>query len=182
MTNQGDTYRIPDGSLWLVEQAPDDNPDGAVVFRITVPAKFVTPPPHRHPYATDSWEVLRGSLSIQVEGRWRTLNEGERADVPPGTIHTVANRSGAEVIVRNIHGPANHFDTFAAHVDRLMRARNVTSAKDPRAAILISMLILEYPNTLIPGRPRDRIITNLLASIGRLLGMNTLLPAMEGKP
>lgn len=75
--------------------------------------------------------------------------------------------------MRNVHQPANRFDEFVAHADRLMRARKLTKIKDLRVPILFSMLTLEYPDTLIPGRRRDRAATRAFASIGRLLGMHT---------
>ena len=173
MTRQGDRFAFPDGTRWLVEQAPGDSADGAVVFTVTVPPSVFSPPPHRHPRATDSYEVLEGSFSVQVDGEWRTLARGDRADVPPGTVHTLANRSGAEAIVRNRHAPASGFDQFVAQGDRLMRARNVTRARDIRVPILFSMLTLEYPNTLIPGRPRDAVTTRMFAAVGRVLRMRT---------
>jgi hypothetical protein len=65
------------------------------------------------------------------------------------------------------------FVEFVAHADRLMRARNVTKVTDLRVPILFSMLTLEHPDTLVPGRNRDRLATRALASIGRLIGMRT---------
>lgn len=118
MTQQGDTFAFPDGTKWLVERAPADTPDGSVHFVVTVPPSVFSPPPHRHPEATDAYEVLEGSFSVQVEGQWQTLEKGERADVPPRTVHTLANRSGTDALVRNVHRPANHFDEFVAHADR----------------------------------------------------------------
>ncbi len=124
MTQRGDRFAFPDGTRWLVEQAPGDSADGAVVFKVNVPPSVFSPPPHRHPKATDSYEVLEGSFSVQVDGQWRTLKQGDRADVPPGTVHTLANRSGAETVVRNTHSPASGFDEFVARADRLMRTKH----------------------------------------------------------
>ena len=173
MTRQGDTFVFPDGTNWLVERAPADTPDGSVHFIVTVPPNVFAPPPHRHPVATDSYEVMKGSYAVKVNGRWQTLEQGDRADVPPQAVHTLANRSGADALVRNIHRPASGFDEFVAHVDRLIRARNITNIKDPRVPILFALLTLEYPETLIPGRARDRAMTSVLAGLGRLLGMTT---------
>ena len=71
------------GTHWLVEQAPGNSADSAVVFTVTVPPSVFSPPPHRHPRATDSYEVLEGSFSVQVDGEWQTLTRGDRAAVPP---------------------------------------------------------------------------------------------------
>ena len=41
------------------------------------------------------------------------------------------------------------------------------------ALIVMSMVFLEYPETLAPGRTRERIGMKALAGIGRLLRMRT---------
>ncbi len=145
--------RVPDGTRWLVERAPADSPDGSVQFLVNVPPGVFSPPPHIHPEATDSYEVLEGAFTVKVDGNSHTLKKGEKLDVPPRTVHTLANRSGAEALVRNVHQPANRLDEFVAHADRLMRARKLTKIKDLRVPILFSMLTLEYPDTLIPDPP-----------------------------
>jgi hypothetical protein len=35
------------------------------------------------------------------------------------------------------------------------------------------MVMLEYPDTLVPARARERIVVKALAGLGRLLRMNT---------
>ena len=173
MTTEGDTFSFPDGTQWLVERAPADTVDGSVHFIVTVPPSVFPPPPHRHALATDSYEVLEGSFNVSVDGQWRVVKAGERLDVPPGTVHTLANRSGAVARVRNVHRPACRFDEFVAHADRLLRARRIQTVKDPRVPILFSMLTLEYPDTFGPGRRRDRIAARTFAAIGRGFGMST---------
>ena len=88
-------------------------------------------------------------------------------------LHTFRNRSGAPVRVRNIHRPAERFEDYIEHIYELMRARNIKSARDPRVPVYLSMLMLEYPETLAPGRLRERVALKGLAALGRLLRLNT---------
>ena len=166
-------FSFPDGTRWVLERAPAETADGSVHFVVTVPPEVLSPPRHAHLGASDIYEVLEGSFEVNLDGRWRTLTAGERFEVPPGAVHTVANRSAAVARVRNVHRPAKRFDQFVAHADELTRARRITSLRDPRVPILFSLLMREYPDTLVPGRRRDRTATAFLAALGRLLGMDT---------
>ena len=75
--------------------------------------------------------------------------------------------------MRNVHSPAARFEDYIEHICRLTGARGITGAKDPRVPVYLSMLMLEYPETLAPGRLRERVAVKGLARVGRLLGFNT---------
>jgi hypothetical protein len=55
----------------------------------------------------------------------------------------------------------------------LTRARGIKGARDPRLPVYLSMLMLEYPDTLAPGRARERLLLRALAGLGRLLRFST---------
>jgi mannose-6-phosphate isomerase-like protein (cupin superfamily) len=171
VTAVGDTFRMPDGTIFVVQRPAAESSDGATSLEVSIPAEAFAPPPHRHPDATDSFE--EGTFSVMVDGDWRELGPGERVDVPPNTMHTLANRSGKPVRVRSVHRPANRFEAFLEHVDVLMRARGVKTAKDVRVPLLFSMLTLEYDDTLVPARRRDIAMTRTMAAVGRLVGLST---------
>lgn len=63
--------------------------------------------------------------------------------------------------------------TGIEHIYRLLTARGVKRKSDPRVPIYLSMVMLEYPDTLTPGRKRERLGLKALARLGRLLGMRT---------
>ncbi|HEX3735478.1 MAG TPA: hypothetical protein VHU86_10050 [Solirubrobacterales bacterium] len=52
-------------------------------------------------------------------------------------------------------------------------ARGIRGAKDPRLPFYLSMLMLEYADTIRPGRARERIGIGALAGLGRLFRMRT---------
>jgi integrase len=97
--------------------------------------------------------------------------------VRPATLHTFKNRCGAAVRVRNVHRPPARFEDYIEHIHRLTRARGISSAKDPRLPVYLSMLMLEYPDTLALGRARERVGLNALATLGRLLRLRTEVQA-----
>ncbi len=49
------------------------------------------PPMHVHPLQEERFEVLSGTLGLQIGEEHRNLGEGEEATVPPGTPHRFYN-------------------------------------------------------------------------------------------
>jgi quercetin dioxygenase-like cupin family protein len=173
----GDRFEMVDGSVYEVTTAAADSGGEFVEMLFTLPPGSVSPPPHVHAGLTEEYEVVEGAFEVMSGGAWTTLRPGQSASIPPATLHTFKNRSGAPVRVRNAHRPPARFEDYIEHIHRLMRARGIRSAKDPRVAIYLSMLMLDYSDTLAPGRARERIGLKALAGLGRLLRLRTDVPA-----
>jgi quercetin dioxygenase-like cupin family protein len=169
----GDRFEMPDGSVYEVTAAAADSSGAFVGMEFTLPAGSVPPPPHVHPSQIEEYEIIDGALELMIAGDWRTLTKGESASVPTGVLHTFRNRSGSPVRVANVHRPAVRFEDYIEHIYRLTRARGITGAKDPRVPVYLSMLMLEYPETLAAGRMRERTVLKGLAGLGRLLRLRT---------
>lgn len=168
MAKTGDRFEMPDGSVYEVTSAAADSEGAFVGMEFTLPAGSIAPPPHVHPGPVEDYEVIEGTLELMIAGAWRTLKEGESASVPVGVLHTFKNRSGASVRVRNVHRPPARFEDYIEHIFTLTRARGITGVKDPRVPIYLSMIMLAYPETLAPGRARERVPMHALARLGRL--------------
>jgi quercetin dioxygenase-like cupin family protein len=177
LAKTGDRFEMPDESIYEVTAAAAESGGEFVEMEFTLPPRSVSPPPHVHSGLTEDYEVIEGELEVMSDGAWRTLGSGDSASVPPGTLHTFKNRSDAPVRARNVHRPAARFEDYIEHIYRLTRARGIHSAKDPRVPIYLSMLMLEYPDTLAPGRARERVVLKAAAGMGRLLRMRTDVPA-----
>ncbi len=173
MANTGDRFEMPDGSVYEVTAAAADSSGEFVGMDFTLPPGSVAPPPHIHPTPAEEFEVAEGTLDLVVDGEWTTLEAGESASVAPGALHTFRNRSGKTVRVHNVHRPAARFEDYIEHIYRLVDARGITGARDPRLPFYLSMLMLEYPETIRPGRARERIGMSALAGLGRLFRMQT---------
>ena len=128
-----------------------------------------TPPPHIHPRQVEEYEVVEGRLDLVVERDWCTLAPGESASVPIGALHTFRNHSGGVVRVRNWHRPAMRFEDFIERTCSTLRAAGVKRKRDPRVVLYLSMVMLEFDDTLVPGRRRERVPMQALARIARLL-------------
>lgn len=173
MARSGDRFEMPDGSVYEVTAAATDSNGDFVGMDFILPPGSVAPPPHVHPTPEESFEIAEGRLDLMVDGDWTTLSAGESAAVPPGTLHTFKNRSGKVVRVHNVHRPAARFEDYIEQICQLTAARKIKGARDLRLPLYLSMLMLEYPETIRPGRARERILIGALAGLGRLGRLRT---------
>ena len=160
---------MPEGSSYVVVTPTTATGGEYVEMEFVLPAGCVPPPPHVHPQQVESYEVIEGSFDVMVDGEWLTLSPGESASVPRGTMHTFRNRSGATVRVKNWHRPAERFEEFIERMHSSLEEVGIRRPRDPRILICLSAVMLEYPETLVPARTRDRVPMELLALAGRLL-------------
>ena len=108
-----------------------------------------------------------------VDGHWRVLTPGESTSVPVGALHTFRNRSGDVVRVRNWHRPAMRFEDFIERTSATLRAAGAKRKRDPRILLYLSMVMLDFDDTLVPGRRRERLPMQGLARIARRLPVRT---------
>ena len=64
---------------------------------------------------------------------------------------------------------AVRFEDFIERTYATLNAAGVKSKRDPRVFVCLSMVMLEFGDTLVPGRRRERIPMQALARLGRLL-------------
>jgi mannose-6-phosphate isomerase-like protein (cupin superfamily) len=111
---EGDSVTIgPSRAIFKAE-----GPDGDGTYSLsetTLAPGSPGPVPHHHETFADSFYVLDGSLTVLVEGRPRQLKAGAFALVPPGSVHTFANRSGARARVLNLMAPGG-FEQYLKEV------------------------------------------------------------------
>ncbi|MDS0474551.1 cupin domain-containing protein [Natrinema sp. 1APR25-10V2] len=125
-------------------------------------------PPHLHPTAEESYEVITGELEVQVKGEWSTVETGEKVVIPPDTEHAFRNAGPAEVI--NIHRPAMQFEEFFRGFHRLKTERGVPMPPNGlKSSILLAMLVVEHEDEQRIVSPPHWVF-KILARVGHLLG------------
>jgi hypothetical protein len=65
------------------------------------------------------------------------------------------------------------FEEFIERTCHTLRAAGVTRRRDPRIPLYLSMVMLDFEETLAPGRTRERLAMKALASIARILPQPT---------
>lgn len=127
-------------------------------------------PVHIHPHATESYEVLEGSLDVFVKDEWKTLSAGDSVTVEPGVPHTFRNASAEMTRVRNVHQPAMRFGEYFYRLDKVVNSGVVSSGgMTPRALLHLSILMTSYPAEIRPVRPPVAVM-RAFAAVGRVLG------------
>jgi mannose-6-phosphate isomerase-like protein (cupin superfamily) len=58
------------------------------------------PPMHRHPRQDEHFEVLSGTVTVDLGGAVREYGEGEAFDVPRGVAHRMSNEGSVPARVR----------------------------------------------------------------------------------
>jgi mannose-6-phosphate isomerase-like protein (cupin superfamily) len=69
---------------------------------------------HHHQKANQFFYVLRGVLSIEVDGNESVLSPGQGLYVPAGDVHNVRNRASADAEFLVVSNPPSHGDRVSA--------------------------------------------------------------------
>jgi quercetin dioxygenase-like cupin family protein len=128
---------------------------------------------HRHRECTERFEVLEGELTLQIDGRTRTLIAGEQVTIAPGTAHHYANTSGADVVFRFDVWPAARFEAMVVTLFALA-TEGRTDAKGRPSPLQMAVILDEYDDVLeLAGPPRwlARPAIGALARLGRARGL-----------
>jgi quercetin dioxygenase-like cupin family protein len=94
-------------------------------------AGYISPPEHVHPLQQERFEVISGSLAVQIAGREQILRVGEIVIVPPGAPHTIRNAGADEAQVRVEFAPALQTEAFLRSMFALARDGKTDSQGRP---------------------------------------------------
>ena len=129
------------------------------------------PPVHYHPYQSERFEVLSGGLEVTVDGKERTLEEGEVLSVKPGTPHSMwSEEPGTRVNWQT--RPAMKTEAFFETLWGLARDGETDERGAPnllRMAVIAREYVDEF-RLASPPWPVQKALFAALAPAGRLLG------------
>jgi mannose-6-phosphate isomerase-like protein (cupin superfamily) len=173
VSNDADRTLVwPDRSIYRIMRSSADTGGELLEMELELPAHGWAPRPHVHPGLTEEYEVLEGSLDVLIGSDWRTLNSGDAASVPPGTVHTF-RVGGGSVRLRNVHRPALDFEPYIKQLRNAANQRNLHDLSGVRALVYIAVLLREFPqHSRAPGRLLNAAVPTV-AALGRLLAFRT---------
>lgn len=158
------------GSLfgtWTFTHTTTDTNGEYLAARVVVTSPGEGPPLHTHHYAEESYQVLSGTLDVQLGKEWKRIGPGETLTVPRGTPHTLRTPVPVELI--NVHRPALHFEQMFRTMHCLVTEHGVgLPPKDFRSAVLVGMLFTAYERENATVEPPQFVMRGL-ALLGRLL-------------
>lgn len=146
--------------------------DGGTAVRFTLPPHQGGPPLHEHARYDETFEVLRGSLRLELgaDRSPRVLTAGESLTVPAGTLHAFANVSAEPVTFRTEVQRDPGFERFirgwyGAAADGRSRATG------PRSVLELAVLIDEG-DVLVAGVPHgaQRVLRRLARWLAKRTG------------
>jgi quercetin dioxygenase-like cupin family protein len=70
------------------------------------------PPAHFHPSQEERFELLEGTLQVEIGGERRTLSRGDRLVVPPSTVHAMWNEGPERARASWVTTPALRTEQF----------------------------------------------------------------------
>ena len=105
----------------------------------------------------------QGSCHCSSNDQWRTLAVGESLTIPPGTVHTLANRSATTIRFHDSHRPALDFQEYIEDLDRLTRAGKLTARMTPRTLIYGAMALVEHRPMQLTANRAQRAAESMLA-------------------
>jgi quercetin dioxygenase-like cupin family protein len=141
-------------------------------------------PLHVHPLQEEHFEVLSGTLGVQIEDEQRSLGEGEQATVPPGTPHRWYNEDdqqkahvlfelrpalNTEILFENLYGLATDGKTDENGVANLLQT-----------AVALNGL---HKGEIYPATPPiaiQKALFALLSPVGKLVGYRDHYPKYSG--
>jgi quercetin dioxygenase-like cupin family protein len=139
---------------------------------------------HVHPLQEEHFEVLSGTLGVQIGDEHRSLGEGEEATVPPGTPHRWFNEDdqekarvllelrpalNTEILFENLYGLATDGKTDENGVPNLLQT-----------AVALNGL---HKGEIYPATPPiaiQKALFALLSPVGKLVGYRDHYPKYSG--
>jgi mannose-6-phosphate isomerase-like protein (cupin superfamily) len=116
----GSVLTNPIGGQMTAKLRDADTAHGFSLFDNILPAGSPGPRPHRHHHHEETFVVLEGELTIQIESDVHTLPAGSVVLIPRGVAHRPANRSAQPTRVLLIFSPGGMDGFFAdAAAERL---------------------------------------------------------------
>jgi quercetin dioxygenase-like cupin family protein len=158
------------GERWEITKSTEETSGELFESTVWLDPHAPGPPPHVHPNAEESIEVVEGSLDVFKDGGWTTLQPGEARAVPAGVPHTFRNPSGGttKIVVRV--QPAGRSEAFFRQMQTLIAERKLKRLppREPASAIYVAMLFTRYEDWTRPTGPL-RAVFKGLAFTGKAL-------------
>lgn len=149
--------------------------------RAHVPAE----PMHVHPFQESSFQMLSGTLHVQIADHVIIIGPGERAEIPRNVPHTFWNDGDEEAREIQVFRPALNIDDFFVTYFALTQAGKINDAGMPKSIFLLAVLMQEYDRVMRviePARWMQVLLMRTLGPIGRLLGYHKQIRAVAATP
>jgi quercetin dioxygenase-like cupin family protein len=85
-------------TIKFIQTAKDT--DGQLLeVETSYPSRSIIPPLHYHPYQEEDFLIVKGQMTLRMDGKIMLLKAGDRLHIPRNTPHSMWNSSGSEAVV-----------------------------------------------------------------------------------
>jgi mannose-6-phosphate isomerase-like protein (cupin superfamily) len=174
VVSAGDNFRNPrTGAELRVLRTPRDG-GGAMEIELLIKPRSGKAAAHVHPDFEQHYEVLEGRATATVDGAERTLEAGERLQVPREVAHVDPwNAGDADLRLRHRATPTNAFiEAFVETLGQRMERDELDKHGNLPLLQILVLLRATRGQSYVTGPPRgfQRATLPLMAAIGRLRG------------
>jgi oxalate decarboxylase/phosphoglucose isomerase-like protein (cupin superfamily) len=134
------------------------------------------PPQHYHPSQEEDFIILKGQMTVRMDGKIMILREGDHLHIPSNTAHSMWNNSNDKVIVNWKVKPALTteylFETFAG-----LAADGKTNKNGTPGFLQVSLLANEYEKVFRLSKPPfivQKIVFAILKPFAYLAGCRSV--------
>jgi mannose-6-phosphate isomerase-like protein (cupin superfamily) len=184
MFRAGDQIENPVTGERLVfhETAAETGGERVVFETIVQPGGFVAAA-HLHPFQTERFEVLAGTLGMRRGKEKLELRAGDVVTVEPGTPHRFRNAGDGEVRFVCTVTPALQFERLIATMYSLAAAGKTNRKGMPNPLRLAVIANHHFDDVRLPGVPQalQKLGLVLGAPVGRLAGYEATFDPIPGE-
>ena len=184
MFHAGDQIENPvTGERLVFHETASETGGGRVVFETIVqPGGFVAAA-HVHPFQTERFEVLAGTLGVRRGGAASELRAGDTITVEPQTPHKFWNAGDTEVRFLCTVTPALQFERLIETMYSLAAAGKTNRKGMPSPLRLAVIANHHFDDVRLPTIPQSlqKLALVLGAPAGKLLGFTPNFDALPGE-
>jgi quercetin dioxygenase-like cupin family protein len=173
MISTGDvlTNPVTGEQLRFVQAAADTNGEHVLVEVVVQPGGFVAAA-HVHPYQTETFEILEGTVAFEVDGDVIVASAGETVRVDPGTAHRFWNPGDTAAVFRTEVRPGLQFESLIETMFALAAdgKTNHKGMPNPLRLAVIAKAHFDVVRLPFPPAWMQRAGLALGAPLGRLVG------------
>lgn len=140
-------------------------------IRFTVMPGGFKPVEHVHPFFDESFKVIKGRLTYKLDGKLRTLNEGEEITLPKGIPHTHYNDEAEELILEQTFSPSLDVELFLENLFGLSCDGRVKNGQPELLQIMVWLRKLKAKTYLakLPVGIQDAL-SIVLSPVAKVMG------------
>ena len=137
------------------------------------------PPLHYHPVQSESFEIVKGELSLICNGEKRILKKGEKFTVKPNSAHKWGNEGSEELIAIVELRPAMKTEFFLETVYSLDVQGKTNKKTGLPGTLQFAAILNEYYGELFvvgPPIPAQKFMAKVVGGFAKLIGYKGFIP------